>query len=139
MDKKIIWKFNIIDLIILGVIFFSLVALLYKLTLGSGDETQAFEFTCICDEAPSELVYNLQTDAECIDGSAGETLGSIIWVNCDAISETTDKVKGTFILKTNGTKTKHGISVNDTVYLKGSVFPLVIGDTMFQVYVSDIK
>lgn len=139
MDKKIIWKFNLIDLIIIALVILSIIALVYKLFLGSNNNIQNFEIICVCDEAPTELLYGISTGSECIDGTSGVELGKVVRSDIEPLGENSDKSKGIISLIVEGTKNKHGISIGDTIYLKGSNFSLIIDDSVFDVYIYDIN
>lgn len=139
MDKKIIWKFNLIDLIIIALVILSLIALVYKIVQGSNNDIKIFEVVCVCDEAPNDLLYGISSDSECIDGASGTELGKVVSSEVQSIDETSDKSKGIITLSVEGIKNDHGISVRDTVYLKGSNFSLIVGDSVFDVYINDIK
>lgn len=139
MEKKLIWKFNIIDLLIIAIVALSLIALIYKLTWGSGEEKGSFEFTYVCSEAPAELLYSVKRGDICIDGDSGSSLGKISDVRAEILPDSPDKGKAVFKASAKGAKTEHGITINDNIYLKGKTLNLIIGDSVFEVYISDMK
>ena len=76
--KSAVKKFNIIDILLIALIFLSLISLLYKLTWGSSEKYQSYEFVYICDSAPSELADSVSAKSKCADGDTGENLGEVI-------------------------------------------------------------
>ena len=53
MEKKFFGKFNIIDMIIFGVILLSLFALVFRMVSGSDEDKGVYAVTYICEEAKS--------------------------------------------------------------------------------------
>ena len=137
MDRKIIWKFNIIDLIIIAVLVLSMTALLYRLTWGGSDE-QAFEITYICDEASLDLLRDVRSGALCADGDLGTELGKVSGCQTEPLTDNSDKGRATIRSIVEGEKSKHGTTIDDIVYLKGKDLNLIIDDTVFKVYISNI-
>lgn len=96
MEKKIFWKFNIIDILLLAIIIISLIALIYKITWGkSSGETRAYTFTYVCDSAPRTLAEQLQTGAACADGENGTELGQLISAEMEEIAIPTATAEAT--------------------------------------------
>lgn len=139
MDKKIIWKLNLIDLIIIALIILSIFALAYKVFWDSGNDVQNFEMICVCEEAPSELLYAIPAGSICINSVSGTDIGKIVKTDIETVEENSDKAKAVISILVDGTKNDHGISIDDTVYLKGSEFSIIIEDSIFDVYISDIR
>ena len=125
--KSAVKKFNIIDILLIALIFLSLISLLYKLTWGSSEKYQSYEFVYICDSAPSA------------DGDTGENLGEVISADIYGIDGTPDRSRIQIRVKTNGYESDHGVAVGNTVYLKGKKLNLIVGDTVFETYISEIK
>ena len=152
MNKKLIWKFNIIDLLIIALVILSIIALIYKSTLDKQVDTQTFEITCVCENVPTELLHKVQTDASTIDKNSGSSMGSVssIWLEELQPSESSQQDKtspkpesthsnGYITLKVEGVKNEHGILVGNAAYMNGSKLDLVIGDSLFNVYILNIK
>ncbi len=137
--NKIIRKFNIIDILIISVLVLGILALFYKLVIGNADKSELFEFTYICDEAPVELFHTIEEGQNCVDADLGTKLGSLLSVQAENPEEGNAMGSGVFVTRTNGEKTDHGIEVDNSVYLKGKKINLIIGDSIFEVYLSDIK
>lgn len=198
--KRLIKKFNVIDFLITGLILISFIALLYKITLGNGDELKAYQFTYVCEETPLEFADTVTTGNQCADGDTGEFLGEIIGAekiedasaadssdvvdtteNSDTSKESEKKAadnknnkennnnennnnesnsKNNFennpkintaekspvpktamriYARTNGYEAERGVAIGENVYLKGKKLNLIVGDTVYEVYISDIK
>lgn len=137
MLKRMLQRFNIIDFLLMALVIISLAALLYRiLPGGAGDDTD-FEITYICDGAPAQLTSSIRNGAQCADGNTGEDLGEVT----DFYGET---VEGDIMMFTLRTLTKasegdHGVVIGNTPYLKGKKMNLIVDDTVFEVYISDIK
>lgn len=140
MERKLIWKFNIIDLILIGVVILSLVALVYKLTWGrdSNDE-QAFLFTYVCASAPAEVYDGIATGTECSDGDYGNSLGKLTNLTLSDIPGDDRNKEARFMAAVSGKLGDHGVTVGDVLYLKGKECNLVVGDSVFSVYLSDMQ
>ena len=141
MNKKIIWKFNIIDLLIIAVLLVSLTALVYRVTWGRSEGEQTFALTFECDEAPLALLRDVRSGEECSDGDAGTDLGEVEGIFFEPLEEGSDKGRATINTVAEGSKPEnnHGVTIEDTIYLRGKPIDLVIGDTVFKVYISGIK
>ena len=140
MERKLLWKFNIIDLVLLGVIALSLIALCYKIIWGQdAKDSQTFLFTYICTSAPEEVYQGIVAGAECSDGEFGVSLGKLTNLTLSDIPEEPKQKQGVFITALNGEEGVHGVSVEDVLYLKGKECKLVVEDSVFLVYLSDIQ
>lgn len=140
MERKLLWKFNIIDLILIGVILLSLITLLYKLTWGqSADESEAYLFTYVCESAPAEVYQGISSGALCSDGEMGHSLGKLTNLILADIPDDDTHKQGIFITTLNGKAGEHGVVVEDVTYLKGKELQLVVDNSVFSVYVSDIQ
>ena len=140
MEKKILWKFNIIDLILIGVIIIGLIALIYNITWGGGDnDDEPFLFTYVCRLAPNEALEGISQGDLCMDGDYGNSLGKLTDISCSEIKDDTQNQQAVFVSALTGIKTEHGVTIDDVLYLKGKEFNLVVGDSVFSVYLSDIK
>lgn len=137
--KSAVKKFNIIDILLIALIFLSLISLLYKLTWGSSEKYQSYEFVYICDSAPSELADSVSAKSKCADGDTGENLGEVVSADIYGIDGTPDRSRIQIRVKTNGYESDHGVAVGNTVYLKGKKLNLIVGDTVFETYISEIK
>lgn len=140
MERKLLWKFNIIDLILIAVIGLGLIALIYKLTWGQpSDETQAYLFTYVCESAPEEVYRDIQPGAFCSNAETGHSLGKLTNLVLSDIPDSNKKKQGVFITTLEGAPGEHGVLVEDVTYLKGKELQLVVDDSMFFVYLSDIQ
>lgn len=140
MEKKIFWKFNIIDLLLIGILAVSVIALLYKITWGKqADETESFLFTYVCQSAPSETFQGIAPGLSCTDGDYGNSLGELTSVQNQELENDSQNQRCIFISQVEGKKNTHGVMVNEVLYLKGKSFNLVIGDSIFPVYLSEIQ
>ena len=137
MDRKIIWKFNIIDLIIIAILALSLTALLYRLAWGGG-ENQEFEITYVCDEASLDLLRDIRSGSLCADGDLGTDLGSVSGCLFEPLPDSSDKGKATIKAVVEGEKSEHGTTIDDVSYLKGKDLNLIIDDAVFKVYIANI-
>ncbi len=138
MDKKIFWKFNIIDLIIIAAVVLALIALIYKMSGAPDGDKKAYEFTYICENAPQELFMGIEEGEACADGATGAKLGTVLYRQAE-LSENGEKAKGIICFKAEGIKITHGINIEENVYLNGSRLNLVVGDSIFDGYISDIR
>ncbi len=219
LQKKIIWKLNIIDLLLIAIILLSVSALIYKSVSGSGDESEYREYkiTYICESAPIKLLDSVTEGALCVDGNNGDEVGELTDFEVTPIaeydasaarvsdrssseesrdndSENTDEdntdgengdenspesnsedenmrdensdadsdsdeessqskkatptpgptptpTRGEAVFNTvvEAAKADHGIRIEKNVYLLGQNVQLVIGDAVFDVYISDIE
>lgn len=140
MDRKIFWRFNIIDLILIGVILLSLIALLYKVRQDAGkDELHFYRLTYVCREAPAEIFDGIEPGIPCADGDYGTPLGKIESITAEESTSSEGSQKAVFVSMAEGQKADHGIMIGDVLYLKGKYFNLMAGDSIFPVYLSDIE
>ncbi len=208
LQKKIIWKLNIIDLLLIVIILLSILALIYKSVSGSGDESEYREYklTYVCESAPIRLFDTINQGELCIDGATGDEVGELTdfevtpiidYVPSDSettesesdrdsegdISENADednsddentdeedssdsedsensddrergvkrntptprptpeptRAEAAFTTTVEAAKAEHGIRINKNVYLIGQSMQLVIGNTVFEVYISDMQ
>ena len=192
LQKKIIWKLNIIDLLLIIIIALSIAALIYKSVSGGDDsEYRNYDLTFVCESAPIGLFDTIDSDRLCIDGGTGEEIGELRDFeitpiveyasqaaqqptaepdesedenasededadNEDAEDEENDKderrstprpsptpeptrAKAVFNITSEAAKADHGIRINKNVYLLGQSMQLVIGDTVFDVYISNME
>ena len=137
--NNIIRKFNIIDILIVSVLVLGILALFYKLVTGSTDKTEVFEFTYICDESPITLLDGIQENENCVDADLGTELGTLLSVKTDILDENNTLGSAVIVTKTEGEASEHGIEVENSIYLKGKKINLIIGNSVFEVYLSDIK
>lgn len=168
LSKKIIWQLNIIDLLIICIIIFSISALVYKSTWGnSDDEYRDYTISFVCENAPLSLLDDLEKGLSCADGDYGTELGKLTDISYDPIFVQSDfsqrtridddersrennntptpaptyeptRAKATFTTEVQGIVAEHGIKINKSVYLKGKTVNLIIGDSIFTVYVNRI-
>ena len=138
MNRKLIWKFNIIDLIIIAIVLLSLFALVYRMVSGNGEEKRGYTFTYICEDAPTALLYEIQNGEVCADGDTSTELGTVTEVSVFANPEDS-RSSATIRAEVEGYKTDHGVTVSDTIYLKGMPLNLIIGDSVFEVYVGNLE
>ncbi len=199
LQKKIIWKLNIIDLLLIVIILLSILALIYKSVSGSGDESEYREYTLsyVCESAPIRLFDTINQGELCIDGATGDEVGELTDFEVtpifeyvplpetpepapdredeEEISENSDddnaddentedsengddeelrvkkntpapkptpeptRAKAVFTTTVEAAKAEHGIRINKNVYLIGQSMQLVIGNTVFDVYISDMQ
>lgn len=138
MNRKLIWKFNIIDLIIIAIVLLSLFALVYRMVSGNGEEKRSYTLTYICEDAPTNLLYEIQNGEACADGDTSTKLGAVTEVSFSDNSED-NRSSAAIRAEVEGYKTDHGITVGETVYLKGMPINLIVGDSVFEVYIGDIE
>lgn len=195
LQKKIIWKLNIIDLLLIIIIALSIAALIYKSVSGGDDsEYRNYNLTFVCESAPIGLFDTIDSDRLCIDGGTGEEIGELRDFeitpiveyappiaaqptaepdenedenvsedeeadNENAEDEENDRenreerrstprpsptpeptrAKAVFNITSEAAKAEHGIRINKNVYLLGQSMQLVIGDTVFDVYISNME
>lgn len=139
MERKLLWKFNIIDLILIGIVLLSLFALVYKFSHGSNDEQQAYLFTFVCEEAPLEIYHGIETGFTCSNGDTGESLGNLTHLMLSDIPDDDRHKQGVFTVALNGIPNEHGVTVEDSLYLKGMQISLMAGDSLFSVYLSEMQ
>lgn len=181
LSKKIVWKLNIIDLLLLAVIALSICALIYKATWGDDSERRDYEISYVCESVPIEILDGLTEGMECSDYAGGADLGvfkRVDYTVLEDIENTTPTPKPTskrnsddyddydeededeessesdvdafkmretqyaravIVTSAEGEKVEHGVNVDGTVILKALKLDLIIGDTVLNVYVSDVK
>ncbi len=170
LSKKIVWKLNIIDILLLAIIVLSVCALIYKATWGGDDESRTYEVSYVCENIPIELLGSLQSDMECSDYDSGSDLGRLKYVTSQPITEqaafdgniktqnddldeddadseslTVPKTKeptrarAMLVTEVDGAKAEHGVKAGGIVLLKALKLDLIVGDTVLNVYVSEIK
>ena len=139
MERKIFWKLNIIDIILIAVVVLSLFALVYKLTRDNNDDPSSYLFTFVCDSAPAEVYDGIETGTPCSDGDAGVGLGNLTGLTLSDIADDASHKQGVFTVGLNGIQGEHGVTVEDVLYLKGKCLNLIAGDSVFSVYLSDMQ
>lgn len=140
MERKIFWKFNLIDLLLMGMLAISLFALIYKFTWGKDrDKTEDYLFTYVCTAAPQEIFSEIVPGVSCSDGDYGSSLGTLRQVQTSAIEGDTQNLRAVFTCETKGKKAEQGITVGNVVYLKGKRLNFVAGNAVFSVYLSNIQ
>lgn len=186
LQRKIIWKLNIIDLLLLLIIVLSIAALIYKSVSGNTeDDYREFTVTYVCENAPIGLFDSVSENAACIDGGTGEEIGVLTGFektplveaaqyiaavpnerqdenvdepdedeNGDEENESRNRnratpgpsptpkptrAKAVFRVSVDAAQTEHGIRIDRNVYLIGQSMQLVIGNTVFDVYISDMN
>lgn len=138
MNRKIIWKFNIIDLLIMAIVLLSIFALFYRMVAGGGEDERIYTITYMCEEAPLELLYNIRGNDSCAGGDARTELGTVTGIS---ITEIADSPYGSAEIRSEveAFKSDHGIIIDDNVYLKGMPLSLIVGDSIFNVYIKNIE
>lgn len=168
LSKKIIWKLNIIDLLLLAIIVISICALIYKATWGGDDDYRTYEITYVCENVPIEILDALPEGAVCSDYDTGSDLGVLKRIDYTPIVEdepprssepdnsgdddedgrssasprptkTPTRATAVIVTEADGVKAEHGIKVDQTVMLKALKVDLIVGDTVFDSYVREIK
>lgn len=155
LSKKIIWKLNIIDLLLLAVILLSICALIYKATWGgSDDEHRIYEVSYVCENVPIEILNGLTEGMECSDYASGSDLGVFKRVEYEPISdkainrevsaspvptEQPTHARAVITTEADGVKAEHGVKIDGTVLLKALKLDLIVGDTVLNVYVNEVK
>ncbi len=140
MQRRIIWKFNIIDIILIVVLCISLLCLIYKFTFGrENDDKQSFLFTYICEESPTVVLKSINAGETCGDGDYGTSLGDLKSVVIKTDEKASETGSAEFVSEVSGEKAEHGVTIGDVLYLKGKRFNLMVGDSMFNVYISEIE
>ncbi len=170
LSKKIIWKFNIIDLLLIFIIVLSIAALIYKSAWGKkNSEYRTYTVTYVCDNTPIELIDKVHEGDICVDSSNGNEIGELVDLSYTPIAEegfkapeeygeqrdnnddNEDRTSPTpmptkeplrartlFTTQVEAAETEHGIAIEKNTYLMGMTVQLVIGNTIFDVYISDI-
>lgn len=174
LSKKIVWKFNIIDILLILIVLISIISLIYKSTFGSSDaQLQTFYVTYVCESTPAEVVGSIKAGDSCMDGDSNISLGVLTESNSepletpapptatprDEASSSNDegdgedgagaasvesensapgKSRAVFTTEVEAYKYDHGIYIEDSVYVLGKQVNLVIGDAIFDSYVSNI-
>lgn len=133
MERKIIWKFNVIDLLIIAAILVSCIVLAYRF-FSDNQKASEFKFTYTCDSAPRSLLSEIKTGEPLADGDTGKAIGTVT----DCIIDE-DNIGGVIYATISGFDEKHGISASDSLFLKGQSRRIIIGDCIFDVYISDIE
>ena len=172
LSKKIVWRLNIIDLLLLAIIVLSICALIYKATWGSGEEYRTYEVSYVCENIPIEILNSLQEGMDCSDYDSGSDLGKfkraeytpIIEAAAaqnpagtdDADNEEDDEddednkptpaptkepthARAVLVTEAEGAKAEHGVKVDGVILLRALKLDLIVGDTVLNVYVSDVK
>lgn len=168
LQKKIIWKLNIIDLLLIIIILLSVAALIYKSVSSSNDnDYRVYNISYVCESAPIGLFDTIHTGELCIDGGTGEEVGElsdfettpIIEYLPYATAQSDDdrdeterdnrrrptptpeptRARAVFTTEVEAAQAEHGIRINRNVYLIGQSMQLVIGNTVFDVYISEMK
>lgn len=170
LSKKIIWKLNIIDLLLIAIIIISICALIYKATWGGDDEYRTYEITYVCENVPIEILDAMPEGAVCSDYDTGSDLGVLKRIEYTPIIEdepqqktaepsggdedsdeetdgstsprptkTPTRANAVIVTEADGAKAEHGIKVDQTVMLKALKVDLIVGDTVLDSYVREIK
>lgn len=166
LSKKIIWKLNIIDLLLIAIIVLSLCALIYKATWGGDEEYRTYEISYVCENVPIEILGGLSDGAECSDYDTGSDLGVLKRVDYTPIIEEASAptvspersdddeegeeptpvptkepthARAVIVTEADGVRAEHGVKVDQTVLLKALKIDLIVGDTVLDTYVSEIK
>lgn len=139
MDRRLIWKFNIIDLLIIAVVLLSIFALVYRAVAGNDNQEAPYTISYICDNAPYSLLGGIEAGDLCADGETGASLGEVISVTPEATTADGLKGKAEISVTVDAYKEEHGIVIEDTLYLKGKEMQLIVDDAIFNVYISDIE
>ena len=137
MLKRILKSFNIIDFLLMALVIISLSALLYRILPGGTGDDADFEITYICDGAPVQLTSSIKNGAQCADGDTGEDLGEVTDFYCETGDG--DMTRFTIRTLTRASEGDHGVFIGNTPYLKGKKMNLIVDDTVFEVYISDIS
>lgn len=88
LSKKIIWKFNIIDLLLIFIIVLSIAALIYKSAWGKkNSEYRTYTVTYVCDNTPIELIDKVHEGDICVDSSNGNEIGELVDLSYTPIAE----------------------------------------------------
>lgn len=139
MDRKLFWKFNIIDLILIALVMFSLLALVYKITIGNGEGEKSYEFICVCESGVYDLLNGINEGEVCADADLGTELGTVAWKNVEQNQSIPEKARGAIGVSVTAKGMEHGVNIGDSLYLKGQKIQLIVGDSVFDTYISDIK
>ena len=171
LSKKIIWKLNIIDILLLAIIILSVAALIYKSAWGRGNNKyETYTITYVCESSPIDLLNKVEYGDICIDGSYGNEIGVLDNINLTPITENYSvaaisngsaennenddedqpspttfptpepvRAKAEFVTTVECMKTDHGIKIDKNIYLMGQSAQIIIGDVIFDVYISDIR
>lgn len=139
MNKKLLWKFNIIDLLIMAIILLGLIALVYRMVAGAGEDERTYTITYICEDAPLGLLYSIADGDLCVDGELGTSLGSVRHINAEINPHNDRRGRATITTTVDGFKAEHGVNIADTIYLKGKILNLIVGDSVFEVYIANIN
>lgn len=139
MEKKIFWKFNIIDLVLIAIVIVGLIALIYNFAYGGNHDEETYLITYTCQSAPNEAFDGISVGAGCMDGDNGTKLGKLTDVRISDIQDDDKNRQAVFVTAVNCVKSEHGVSISNALYLKGKELSLVVADSVFSVYLSDIR
>ena len=140
MDRKIFWKFNIVDIILIAIILISIFVLLFRAsTTKESNKNISYLFTYTCQNAPKEAYDGLSTGMSCSDGDYGNSLGQLTAFNVMDIENDLNSKSASFTTVLKAKPEEHGVSTEEVLYLKGKELKLIIGDSVFDVYLSGIQ
>lgn len=140
MDRKILWKFNIVDVILIAIILISIFVLIFRAsTTKESDKTISYLFTYTCQSAPREAYDGLSSGMSCSDGDYGNSLGQLTALNVIDIENDSNNKSASFSTVLKAKPEEHGVSTEEVLYLKGKELKLIIGDSVFDVYLSGIQ
>ena len=140
MDRKIFWKFNIVDIILIAIILISIFFIIFRASnMRENDKNISYLFTYTCQSAPKEAYDGLSTGMSCSDGEYGNSLGQLTAINVLDIENDSNKKGASFTTVLKAKPEEHGVSSEEVLYLKGKELKLIIGDSVFDVYLSGIQ
>ena len=127
MEKKLIWKFNIIDLLIIGIIILGIIALVFRTVSGKDNGRIEFMFLCVCEQESRSLLSVIQPGQNCADNSTGADIGTVSEVCPDSV-----------VIRVRGRASEYGISVRNTRYFKGQSVEIITGNILLNTRIAQI-
>lgn len=135
MNKKLFGRFNIIDIILFGIIILALIGAVVRILWNNSVSYEDAEITAtfVSENFRPEAARYLYSGAELINEADNSVIGRV--VNFDISSDGTLTVKSF----AEGSNLKHGIMLGGTTYFVGSEVLIISGDAVFTAYLSDIE
>ncbi len=134
VDKKLFGRFNIIDIILFSIIILAIIGAMIRILWNSatGERDAEITATCVSENFHGEALKYFEYEAELINEADESIIGRVESFN---VSENGRLSVTVF---SDGSKLEHGVSLDGTTYYVGSEVNIIIGDAVFEAYVSNI-